>query len=49
MPKKEKSDEYEIWMEIWLSLENSDKNSDSIGNLDQILKNWKIAAQKSDA
>ena len=32
MPTKEKSDEYEIWMEIWLSLKYLDKNSDQMGN-----------------
>ena len=48
MPTKEKSDRYEIWMEIWLSLENLDKNSDYIGKLDHFLKIWKNAAQKYD-
>ena len=49
MPTKEKSDKYEIWMQIWLRLENLDKNSDFIGKLGHFLKIWKCAAQKADA
>ena len=49
MTAKEKSDEYEIWMEIWLRLENLDNNSDFIGKLDHFLKIWKSTAQKADA